>query len=192
MFVQPADLSPSASFPYGDFRLNLIYMLHPSLRSESTITPSISGYSKRILSNHTRHMYGGSLFRAEDLPKKLCKHIQSRGKSLLPDNVLIEIQQCKDPGSLIDVIKRNDDLFDTFHHDANGRAPRGIIKSITESRFPQPRRVTFSAYLSQPSYFPLLGAPVQRFFLYGHGGRPSTDGRCRVVMPALMNVFVHS
>ena len=130
-------------------------------------------------------------FQDDDLPQQLSKLIRSLCKSLLPDKVVIEIQQCKDPSSLIDIIKRNDDLFDTFHHDANGRAPRGIIKSITKSSFPQPRRATFSAYLSVPSYFPSLGSYVQQFFSSGNGYRPAADGRCRVVTPVLQNVFIH-
>ena len=172
--VKPADLKPTSVFGAGDVRLHLLYIIHPHLRPKSQSIPSIIDTSKRLVSNQPGHVYSGALFRKEDLPACLCK----------------DIQHCKDARSLICVIQRNLDFFDTFHHDTHGRFPKGTVRPTNESKSKQPRRTTFSCFITPPSLFPEIGVRVQRLFSYVGGLRPNTDCRCRVMTPLMFSVVV--
>ena len=189
-FVKPTDLTPSAGFELGDVRMNLLYILHPHLRPRWTINPSVINTSKRLVSHFPGHKYCGALFLKSDLPECLCKDICRLRNSLLPDKVRQDMQDCDSAHALVHVIQRNLDLFDTCHHDCNGRFQKGILKPTAESRSKQPRRTTFSCSLTPVSTFPELSTSVQRLFSYVGGCRPIVDCRCRVMTPLMHNVII--
>ena len=155
----------------GDVRTNLMYMLHPDQRPKATVNPSVSDTSKHLVAQCPGHIFCGALFQKADLPDGLCEDIRRLGNSLLPENVWHDLHQCDSAQSLVCVIQRNLDLFDTYHHDSNGRFPRGVVRPTAESTSKAPRRTTFGCSVTPAFIFPQLGTRVQRLFSYVGGCR---------------------
>ena len=140
--------------------------LHPHLRPTATVNPSVTDTSKRLVSRYPGHVFCGALFQKADLPEGLCKDIRRLRNSLLPAKVWHGMHQCDSAQSLVRVIQRNLDLFDTYHHDSNGRFSKGVVRPTAESTSKQPRRTTFGCSVTPSFIFPELGTSVQRLFSY--------------------------
>ena len=178
IFFKPADLNPSSKFVAGDVRINLLYVRHPHLRPTATVNPSVTDTSKRLVSRYPGHVFCGALFQKADLLEGLCKEIRRLQNSLLPEKVWHDMQQCDSAQSLVRVIQQNLDLFDTHHHDSNGRFSKGVVRPTAKSTSKQPRWTTFSCSVTPSSIFPELRTSVEQLFSYVGGCRPTVDCRC--------------
>ena len=164
--LEPSDIFPGLTAPPGDMRHFLLCMLHPPASPVNHSKPcSPSGTAHNLLDHLPGHVHSGVLFLELDLPQSLCLHIENLKKSLLPNNLLSEIQGCTTAADLISVIDQKSCVLDTFHYDKGGRYACGGLIPITASSMKQPCRASFSAFVDPPTHFPCLRSNCQRLYV---------------------------